>query len=138
MNSRSFYTSVLLPLSAILATILFLGCEPPTPLAPWPAPNKQCPAQPEQQHKQCCPPKIIAFGADWCPACRAGEPKLDALEQKGVVVERVNIDKYPDLAAKWGITSVPVYFALRCGHKTVRTQDIDEAVRLMNEAFGRQ
>ena len=64
-------------------------------------------------------------------------PKLDALERMGVDVERVNIDQHPDLAAQNSITSIPVYFVIRCGHETVRTQDIDEAVRLMNEVFGR-
>jgi thiol-disulfide isomerase/thioredoxin len=143
MKTRSFCTSVLLPLSAILTVILLAGCEPPTPVAPWPMPNQrhqaqpdqQRPVQPDQEHKQCCPPKIIAFGAPWCPACCAGQSKLDALERKGVVVEHVNIDEHPDLATKWGITSIPVYFVIRCGHETVRTQDIDEAVRLMNEMF---
>ena len=129
--------SVLVPLSAILATILILGCEPPTPVAPWPTPDQRHEAQPDKQHNQCCRPKIIAFGADWCPACCAGHAKLDALEQMGVDVERVNIDQRPDLAAQNGITSIPVYFVIRCGHETVRTQDIDEAVRLMNEVFGR-
>jgi thiol-disulfide isomerase/thioredoxin len=137
MKTRSFCKSVLVPLSAILATILILGCEPPTPVAPWPTPDQRHEAQPDKQHNQCCRPKIIAFGADWCPACNAGHAKLDALERMGVDVERVNIDKYPDLATKWGITSVPVYFVIRCGHETVRTQDIDEAVRLMNDVFGR-
>ena len=65
-------------------------------------------------------------------------PKLDALEQMGVDVERVNIDKCSETTKRYyGITSVPVYFVIRCGHETVRTQDIDEAVRLMNEVFGR-
>ena len=137
MKTRTFWKSVLVPLAAILATILILGCEPPTPVAPWPTPDQHRQAQPDKQHNQCCRPKIIAFGADWCPACQAGKPKLDALERMGVEVERVNIDKYPDLAAKWSITSVPVYFVIRCGHETVRTQDFDEAVRLMNEVFGR-
>ena len=45
-------------------------------------------------------PKIIAFGADWCPACCAGQPKLDALEQMGVEVEQINIDQHPDLVAQ--------------------------------------
>ena len=66
-----------------------------------------------------------------------GHAKLDALERMGVDVERVNIDQHPDLAAQNSITSIPVYFVIRCGHETVRTQDIDEAVRLMNEVFGR-
>ena len=137
MKTRSFCKSVLVPLSAIVATILILGCEPPTPVAPWPTPDQRHEAQPDKQHNQCCRPKIIAFGADWCPACQAGMPKLDALERMGVEVERVNIDKCSDWRRKYSITSVPVYFVIRCGHETVRTQDIDEAVRLMNEVFGR-
>jgi len=56
-----------------------------------------------------------------------------------VDVERVNIDRCSETTKRYyGITSVPVYFVIRCGHDTVRTQDIDEAVRLMNEVFGRQ
>jgi len=138
VKTRSFCKSVLVPLSAILATILILGCEPPMPVAPWPTPDQRHEAQPDKQHGQCCRPKIIAFGADWCPTCQAGQPKLDALEQMGVDVERVNIDKCSETTRSYyGITSIPVYFVIRCGHDTVRTQDIDEAVRLMNEVFGR-
>ena len=137
MKTRTFCTSVLVPLMAILAIILILGCQPPTPVAPWPTPDQHRQAKPDQQHNQCCRPKIVAFGADWCPACCAGHAKLDALERMGVDVDRVNIDQRPDLAAQNSITSIPVYFVIRCGHETVRTQDIDEAVRLMNEVMGR-
>lgn len=138
MKTRSFCKSVLLPLSAILATILIAGCEPPRPVAPWPTPDQRHETLPDKPHQQCCRPKIIAFGADWCPMCVAGHAKLDAMEQMGVDVERVNIDKSSETTKRYyGITSVPVYFVIRCGHDTVRTQDIDEAVRLMNEAFGR-
>ena len=133
MRTRACCKSVLLPLTFSLATILICGCEPPTPVAPWPTHDRVIRAQPETPHKQCCHPKIIAFGADWCPACQAGQPKLDALERADVEVERVNIDQHPDLAIKWSITSIPVYFVIRCGHETVRTQDIDEVERLVSE-----
>jgi thiol-disulfide isomerase/thioredoxin len=137
MKTRSFCKSVLVPLAAILTTILIAGCEPPTPVAPWPTLDQHRQAQPDNPH-QCCRPKIIAFGADWCPLCVAGHAKLDAMEQMGVDVERVNIDTCSETTKRYyGITSVPVYFVIRCGHETVRTQDIDEAVRLMNEVFGR-
>jgi thiol-disulfide isomerase/thioredoxin len=129
----------LLPLSAIVATILILGCQPPTPVAPWPTPNherQQQEQQHQQEHKPCCPPKIIAFGAEWCPTCVAGHAKLDELERRGVVVERVDLDKCSETTKQYyGITSIPVYFVIRCGHETVRTQNIDEAVRLMDELF---
>jgi thiol-disulfide isomerase/thioredoxin len=123
-------------LSAIMATALLFGCEP-TPVAPWPTPDQRHEAQPDQQHHQCCRPKIIAFGAAWCSVCVAGHAKLDELERMGVEVDRVNIDEHPDLVAQNHITSIPVYLVSRCGHPTVRTQNIDEAVCLMNEVFGR-
>lgn len=69
MKVRSFCISVLVPLSVIVATILILGCEPQAPVAPWPKPDQRHESQPDKPHNQCCRPKIIAFGADWCPAC---------------------------------------------------------------------
>ena len=51
--------------------------------------------------------------------------------------DRVNINRYPDRAAKWDIMGIPVYCVNRSAHETVRTPNIDEAVRLMNEVFGR-
>jgi hypothetical protein len=69
--------------------------------------------------------------------CRAGQPKLDALEKRGVDVEHINIDEHADLANQNNVTSIPVYLVIRCGHETVRTQDIDEVVRLMDEVMGR-
>jgi thiol-disulfide isomerase/thioredoxin len=138
VSMKTFCTSVLVPLSTIVATVLLFGCEPsrPMPVAPMPVPDQHS-ARPDRRPDQCSRPKIIAFGADWCTVCIAGHAKLDELERMGVEVERVNIDEHPDLAAQNHITSIPVYLVIRCGHPTVRTQSIDEAVRLMNEVFGR-
>ncbi len=68
--------------------------------------------------------------------CRAGQPKLTALEKRGVEVEHINIDENSELAQQNNVTSIPVYLVVRCGHETVRTQDIDEVVRLMDEVMG--
>ncbi len=132
----SFCRAVLLPLLAILGVILVLGCAPATPVAPLPRPrpDNTCPVEPE---KRCHRPKVVAFGADWCMWCRAGQPKLDALEKRGVDVEHINIDEHADLANQNNVTSIPVYLVIRCGHETVRTQDIVEVVRLMDEVMGR-
>ena len=78
---------------------------------------------------------IVAFGAPWCGACVAGEPKLAALEQRGVNVVRVNIDLQRDEAAKYKISSIPVYIVIRRGHVSVRTQNVDVAVNLVNEVW---
>jgi thiol-disulfide isomerase/thioredoxin len=125
-------------LATLLALLLLTGCRP-TPVAPLPTPDQHQvqPVQPDKKQPICCRPTIWAFGAEWCGSCRAGQQKLDDMEKMGVAVMRVNIDQRPDLAAQYAITSIPVYYVIRCGHETVRTQNIDEAVRLMNEVFGR-
>lgn len=55
-------------------------------------------------------PAIIDFYADWCGPCRALGPKLikAAEEHQGeVIVYKVNVDKNKELAAHFGVQSIP-------------------------------
>lgn len=122
-TTKSFCWSVLFPMATLLATALLFGCDQPKQ----PKPPK--PPTPVSR------PTIVAFGAPWCGACVAGEPKLAALEQRGVAVVRVNIDLQHDEAAKYKINSIPVYIVIRRGHVSVRTQDVDVAVNLVNDVW---
>jgi len=118
MNLRSFCASVLLPVAAIMAVALVLGCEEPPPesarAAPSPVPVTPGPVVDQRPKQEPQRPTIIAFGADWCPACRAGEVRLAAMERQGVEVRHVNIDQEPAVAAAWGVTSIPVYIVSVC------------------------
>jgi thiol-disulfide isomerase/thioredoxin len=135
MRTASFCKSVLIPLAAIIGTLLISGCEQPSsPVAPMPR-HQVWPDRPAPPEVKPAPPQVIAFGAEWCSACRAGQEKLTALQRRGVIVERVNIDTSPEKMEGLGITSIPVYFVFRSGHETVRTQDIDEAVKLIDEVL---
>lgn len=84
--------------------------------------------QPEQPQKKqvVSQPKLTAFTATWCGACRADKPELEQLLRQGVLVRIVDVDQNPDLVEKYGITSIPVYFA--CTSKgCLRTQEISKA-----------
>ena len=127
---KSFCTSVLWPLVAMLATILILGCQPTPRTGPVPRPKVGVVA-PLPVPVPKIQPSIVAFGAEWCPACRAGQRKLDELQQRGVEVVRIDIDRHPEMAG--GITSIPVYLVDRGPtYPVVRTQSIDEVVRLVD------
>lgn len=55
-------------------------------------------------------PAVIDFTASWCGPCRSIAPILEEIaeEYKGqIVVYKIDVDKYRDIAQAFGITSIP-------------------------------
>lgn len=50
---------------------------------------------------------IIDFYAQWCKPCKAVDKYLDNIGPN-IYVQKVDVDKNPDLAAKYGVQSVPM------------------------------
>ena len=60
---------------------------------------------------------VVDFWANWCGPCRMQSPIIDQLAaaHSNVVFGKVNVDEEADLAAEYGITSIPTLIIFRDG-----------------------
>jgi len=67
-------------------------------------------------------PVLVDFYADWCQPCRKLAPVLEKVAQETphAKVVKVNVDRNPRLAAKYGIRSLPSLMVFHQGKVTAR------------------
>lgn len=61
---------------------------------------------------------LVDFGASWCPPCKVLLPMMDELESEfgeQVTILKVDCDESPELAAAYGIMSMPTVMLLYNG-----------------------
>ena len=68
-------------------------------------------------------PVRLDFWAAWCGPCKMVSPLVDeiALENADIKVGKINVDEQPDLAAKFGVMSIPTLVVMENGKEVNRS-----------------
>ena len=76
---------------------------------------------------------MVDFWATWCGPCKAIAPVLDELssefEGKARIV-KIDVDQNPNLAAQYGIRSIPTLFMFKNGEKVDATMGMQPKAQL--------
>ena len=77
---------------------------------------------------------VIDFWATWCGPCRMLSPIVDELADElagKVTVAKCNVDDCPDIAADYGIRSIPTLIFLKDGQAVERSVGVKSKEELL-------
>ncbi|MDF7806771.1 thioredoxin [Pontiellaceae bacterium B12219] len=78
---------------------------------------------------------LVDFWAPWCGPCKMQTPILEKVSAEigeKAVIAKVNVDENPELAAKYGIRSIPTLILLKDGENTQQFVGLQQQAALVS------
>ena len=79
-------------------------------------------------------PVLVDFYADWCGPCKMLAPVVDqiAAESDAYEVYKLNVDDAPDIAARYGVMSIPTLIVFKNGQVAGKTVGVQPKQVILN------
>ena len=79
-------------------------------------------------------PVLVDFYADWCGPCKMLAPLVTeiAAESDAYEVYKLNVDDAPDIAARYGVMSIPTLIVFKNGAAAGRTVGVQGKQTILN------
>ena len=77
---------------------------------------------------------LVDFYADWCGPCKMLAPIVEQLanENSDCDVFKLNVDEAPELAAKYGVMSIPTLIVFKDGKESGKTIGVQSKQTILN------
>ena len=79
-------------------------------------------------------PVLVDFYADWCGPCKMLAPVVEEIanESEQYRVCKLNVDDAPDIAARYGVMSIPTMIVFKNGEAAGRTVGVQSKQTILN------
>ncbi len=68
--------------------------------------------------------EVLAFTADWCPACQRDKSHIKQLQNQGLKITIIDADTQPEKLKRYGVKLLPTYIILKDGIEIKRTNNV--------------